>query len=130
MAPLVGVNRQVKLGVGDTQQRVALLSLPVGKDSFFALVGLFLRLSRCRRHRHPADTNRVVQRRIECGFEDVLREVIQTAQQLGNIKLEWVAEITAGGTAENELGISKSLFFGRIKRAQQMVFEQLLAEAG
>ncbi|MEF8784970.1 MAG: helix-turn-helix domain-containing protein [Haloarculaceae archaeon] len=101
---------------------------------------------------------------------DVLREVIQTAQQLGNVTLERVAEITAGNSAEkeldttiessltkqqrealvaaldqgyfniprgatatdvaDELGISKSSFLGRIKRAQQTVFEQLLAGAG
>ena len=100
----------------------------------------------------------------------MLREVIQTAQQLGNVKLERVAEITAGNTAQNELdttiessltkqqrealvealdqgyfnvprgatatdvadelGISKSSFLGRIKRAQRTVFEQLLAGAG
>ncbi|WP_302082585.1 helix-turn-helix domain-containing protein [Salinibaculum rarum] len=101
---------------------------------------------------------------------DVLRDVIQTAQQLGNVKLERVAEITAGRAADQELdttiessltkqqrealvaaldqgyfdvprgatatdvadqlGISKSSFLGRIKRAQQTVFEQLLAGAG
>lgn len=100
---------------------------------------------------------------------DVLREVIQTAQELGNVKLERVAEVTDGGTAEKELDttiessltkqqrealvsalehgyfnvprgatatevaedldISKSSFLGRIKRAQQTVFEQMLADA-
>lgn len=100
---------------------------------------------------------------------DVLRDVIQTAQELGNVKLERVAELTPdanvdqgldatiessltkqqrealiaaleqgyfnvprGATATDvadELGISKSSFLGRMKRAQQTVFEQLLAGA-
>jgi predicted DNA binding protein len=98
---------------------------------------------------------------------DILREVIQTAQELGNVNLERVAEVTGGELAGNELdttiessltkqqrealvaalengyfsvprdttatevadqlGISKSSFLGRLKRAQQTVFEQLLA---
>ena len=100
---------------------------------------------------------------------DILREVIQTAQELGNVNLERVAEVTGGELAGNELdttiessltkqqrealvaalkngyfsvprdttatevadqlGISKSSFLGRLKRAQQTVFEQLLAGA-
>lgn len=101
---------------------------------------------------------------------DVLRDVIQTAQELGNVTLERVAQLTAdtdvdqgldatiessltkqqreallaalelgyfdvprGATATevaDELGISKSSFLGRMKRAQRTVFEQLLAGAG
>ena len=34
---------------------------------------------------------------------DVLRDVIQTAQELGNVKLERVAEVTADATSETEL---------------------------
>jgi predicted DNA binding protein len=98
---------------------------------------------------------------------DVLQEVIQTAQGLGNVKLERVTEVTAEDPAEagldttiessltkqqrealvaalergyfdvprgttatevaETLGISKSSFLGRLKRAQRTVFEQLLA---
>lgn len=99
---------------------------------------------------------------------EVLRNVIQCARDLGNVKLERVAEVTdaagdhgfdtsaergltkeqrdalaaalqagyfevpRGATASDvadELGISKSAFLGRIKRAQRTVFEQLLPEA-
>ncbi|MFC7059437.1 helix-turn-helix domain-containing protein [Halovenus salina] len=98
---------------------------------------------------------------------DILRDVIQTAQELGNVSLERISQLTAESTTDHsldatiestltkqqrealvaalemgyfqvprnttasavaeELGISKSSFLGRLKRAQQTVFEQLLA---
>ena len=100
---------------------------------------------------------------------DILRDVIQTVQELGNVKLDRVSQLTAGTETDHgldatiessltkqqrealvaaleqgyfevprgatatdvaeELDISKSSFLGRLKRAQQTVFEQLLAGA-
>ncbi len=101
---------------------------------------------------------------------DILRDVIQAAQEMGNVELERVAKLTSGAETNqgldatiessltkqqrealiaaleqgyfdvprgatatevaDELGISKSSFLGRMKRAQRTVFEQLLAGAG
>jgi predicted DNA binding protein len=101
---------------------------------------------------------------------DVLKEVIGTAQQLGNVELDRVAQVTTGANHDrgldatiessltkqqrealvaalehgyfevprgatatevaDDLGISKSSFLGRLKRAQQTVFKQLLAGTG